>query len=232
MQHPNRATMRQAQPALTIRVGFAAKIPPCVRFTCVRSKNLVALHKRPSYMVAYHKVLTKFSPHFKKSNLQELSMTTDPFSRQVQDFTRQAQEMFSAGKDAKIPENMSAFAEDAVAKTRDAYNKMNHVTKDNAKVMEDVMLTAQAGAKSIGEKLMANTLANTEAAFDAAQAMAKAKTFPEIARLQANYWQQQFAAVGAQQKELFELSSKVAKQTFDTVGSATAKSFEQMKKAG
>ena len=161
-----------------------------------------------------------------------MTTTNDPFTRQVQDFTRQAQEMFSGGKDGKIPENMSAFAEDAVAKTRDAYNKINVVTKDSAKVMEDVMLTAQAGAKSIGEKILANTISNTEAAFDAAQAIAKAKTFPEIARLQANFWQQQFAAVGAQQKEFFELSSKVAKQTFETVGSATAKSFEQMKKAG
>lgn len=154
----------------------------------------------------------------------------DAFTRQVQDFTKQAQEMFSAGKDAKIPENMSAFAEDAVAKSRDAYNKVASVTKDNVKVAEDVMLTAQAGAKSIGEKIIANTLANTEAAFDAAQAIAKAKTFPEIARLQANYWQQQFATAGAQTKELFDLSTKVAKQTFETVGSATAKSFEQIKK--
>jgi phasin len=159
-------------------------------------------------------------------------MTTDAFTRQVQDFTRQAQEMFSAGKDAKIPDNLSAFAEDAVTKTRDAYSKMAVVAKDNAKVVEDVVLTAQAGAKSIGEKIVANTLANTEAAFDAAQAMAKAKTFPEIARLQANYWQQQFATVGAQSKELLELSNKVAKQTFDTMGSAATKSFDQMKKVG
>ena len=157
---------------------------------------------------------------------------SDAFTRQVQDFTRQAQEMFTAGKDAKIPENMSAFAEDAVSKSRDVYNKMAVAAKDNAKVVEDVILTTQAGAKSIGEKLMANTLANTEAAFDAAQAIAKAKTFPEVARLQANYWQQQFAAAGSQTKELFELSSKVAKQTFETVGSAATKSFEQIKKAG
>lgn len=157
---------------------------------------------------------------------------TDAFTRQVQDFTRQAQEMFSAGKDAKIPDNIAAFAEDAVAKTREAYNKMTVAAKDNAKVLEDVVLTSQAGAKSIGEKLVANTLANTEAAFDAAQAIARAKTFPEMARLQANYWQQQFATVGAQSKELFELSSKVAKQTFETVGSATTKSFEQFKKVG
>ncbi|MGL5734323.1 MAG: phasin family protein [Beijerinckiaceae bacterium] len=156
----------------------------------------------------------------------------DAFTRQVQDFTRQAQDMFSAGKDAKIPENMSAFAEDAVAKSREVYNKVAAATKDQAKVVEDVLLTTQAGAKSIGEKMIANTIANTEAAFDAAQAIAKAKTFPEIARLQANYWQQQFATAGAQSKELFELSTKVAKQTFETVGSAATKSFEQVKKVG
>ena len=153
----------------------------------------------------------------------------DAFTRQVQDFTRQAQEMFSAGKDAKVPENMSAFAEDAVAKSRDAFHKMTAAAKDNAKVMEDVVLTSQAGAKSISEKILANTLANTEAAFEAAQAMARARTFPEIARLQANYFQQQFSVAGAQSKELFELSSKVAKQTMETISSATSRSFEQMK---
>jgi hypothetical protein len=61
--------------------------------------------------------------------------------------------------------------------------------------------------------------------------MARARTFPEIARLHANFWQQQFAVVGSQSKELFELSSKVTKQALETVGSATTKSFEQMKNA-
>ncbi len=157
---------------------------------------------------------------------------SDAFTRQVQDFTRQAQEMFTAGKDARIPENMSAFAEDAVSKSREAYAKFATAAKDNAKVVEDVVLTAQAGAKSIGEKIVSNSLANTEAIFDAAQAIAKAKTLPEVARLQANFFQQQFAAAGNQTKELFELSSKVAKQTFETVGAATSKSFEQIKKVG
>ena len=105
---------------------------------------------------------------------------TDAFTRQVQDFTKQAQEMFSAGKDAKVPENVSAFAEDAIAKSRDAYRKFTAMAKDNAKVAEEVMLDDLGRAKSIGEKIVANTLANTEAAFEAAQAMARARTFPEI----------------------------------------------------
>lgn len=147
-------------------------------------------------------------------------------------FTRQAQDMLNAAKDARIPENVQAMAEEGVLKTREAYVKMSAVAKDGAKVIEDVMLAGHAGAKAIGEKVMHNTMVNTEAAFDAALAMARAKTLPEVARLQANFWQQQFAIANAQTKELFDLSTKVSKQTFESVNAATQKSFEQMKKAG
>lgn len=147
-------------------------------------------------------------------------------------FTRQAQDMFAAAKDARIPENVQAIAEEGVAKTREAYAKLNTATKDGAKVLEDVMVAAHAGAKTIGEKVLRNTEVNTEAVFDAAQAIARAKTFPEAVRLQTNFMQQQFAVAGAQTKELFELSAKVAQQTFETVNSATTKAFDQVKKAG
>jgi len=145
-------------------------------------------------------------------------------------FTRQAQEMFGAAKDARIPENFQAFAEDSVAKTREVYHKVNAATKDGVKLFEDVVITAQAGAKAIGEKVLHNTSANTEAAFDAAQAIARARTLPEAARLQADFWQQQFAVASAQTKELFELSSKIARQTLEQMNSVAAKSFEQSKK--
>lgn len=145
--------------------------------------------------------------------------------------TRQAQEMFAAAKDARIPENVQAFAEDSVQKTHDAYVKVSSMAKDGAKAIEDVMLAAQAGAKTLGEKVMHNTQVNTEAAFEAAHAIARAKTLPEAARLQADFVQQQFAAAGAQAKEFFELSSKIAQSTFNTMNQAATKSFEQMKKS-
>ena len=119
---------------------------------------------------------------------------SDAFTKQVQDFTKQAQEMFTAGKDAKVPENISAFAEDAVAKSRDAFHKVSAAAKDNAKVVEDVMLTTQAGAKSIGEKIIAEHACKHRSRFRSRSAIARARTFPEIARLQANYFQQQFAS--------------------------------------
>ncbi len=147
-------------------------------------------------------------------------------------FTRQAQEMFAAAQSAKIPENVQAMAEETVAKTREAYAKMNGVAQDGAKVIEEVMLTAQAGARTISEKVLHNTAVNTEKAFDAAQAMARARSLPEFFSLQTNFVQQQMQIAGAQTRELFELSSKVAKQTFETINDATSKTFEQVKKAG
>jgi phasin len=146
-------------------------------------------------------------------------------------FTRQAQDILAAAKDARIPENVQAFAEESVTKTREAYNKLSNVAKDNVKVLEEVMLATHAGAKAIGEKVLQNSVVNTEAAFDAAQAIARAKTFPEAVRLQANFVQQQLAVASSQTKELFELSTKVAKQTFETLNVAATKSFEQIKKA-
>ena len=48
--------------------------------------------------------------------------------------TRQAQDMFKAAQDSRIPESLQAMAEDGVSKTREAYQKLQTITKDNAKV--------------------------------------------------------------------------------------------------
>ncbi|WP_295557423.1 TIGR01841 family phasin [uncultured Hyphomicrobium sp.] len=150
----------------------------------------------------------------------------------MNDFARQTQEFFSAAKDARIPEQVQAIAEDSVTKARETYDKFSTVAKDNAKTFEEVAVAAFAGAKSIGDKVLKNTESNTEAVFEAAQALARAKTLPELVRLQSSFVQQQFATAGAQSKELFELSTKVAQQTFESLNSAASKSFEKIKKAG
>lgn len=146
-------------------------------------------------------------------------------------FTRQAQEMFNMGKNAQIPETVQQFAEDGVQRSREFYERMNDAMKDSTKIFEEMLLASHAGYKAVGEKMLQNTTVNTESAFDAAQAMARAKTLPEAARLQADYMQQQFAVASAQAKELMELSAKVTQQTFEGINQATQKSFEQMKKS-
>ena len=146
-------------------------------------------------------------------------------------FTRQAQEMFKMGGNAQIPENIQQFAEDGVQRTREFYERMNDAAKDTSKVFEEMLLASHAGYKAIGEKMLHNTTVNTESAFDAAQAIAKAKTVPEALRLQTDFMQQQMAVASTQAKELMELSAKVSQQTFESLNQAASKSFEQMKKA-
>lgn len=146
-------------------------------------------------------------------------------------FTRQAQEFFNVAKDARIPENFQAIAEDSVNKSREFFQKLNDTARENANAVEGFMLASHAGAKSVSEKIMQNAASNTESAFDAAQSMARAKTLPEAARLQADFIRQQSTAAAEQTKELFELSSKVAQQTFESINKATAASFQNMKKA-
>jgi phasin len=144
---------------------------------------------------------------------------------------REAKEMYLAAKNARIPENIQTIAEDSVAKSREAFEKLQAVSKDGTKTMETVMLTAQAGARAIGEKVMRNIEINADAAFDAAEAMARARTVPEFFQLQANFVQEQLNASARQAKDLLELSAKIAQQTFETANAATIKSFEQFKKS-
>lgn len=145
-------------------------------------------------------------------------------------FTKQTQAMFEAAKDVKIPEGFQTFAQDTIVKSREAYEKMNGAAQENAKAFEDVMLAGQAGAKTLSEKMMRNATANTEAVFEAAQAMARARSIPELFRLQSDFVQQQAAATSSQTKEMFELASKIMKQTFDSMNSAAAKSLDTLKK--
>lgn len=143
---------------------------------------------------------------------------------------RQAEEFFSKANSTQIPEQLQAFAQDGVAKSRDAFEKISAAAQDQAKVAEDVLLTTQAGAKSLGTKLLENTVTNTQAAFDAAQALAKAKSLPEFGRLQAEFMQRQMQVASLQTKELFELSANITKEAFAQVNAVAAKSFSHMNK--
>jgi hypothetical protein len=98
-------------------------------------------------------------------------------------FTRQAQEMFNVAKDARIPENFQALAEESVNRSRDFYQKLNATAQENVNALEEFMLASHAGAKAVGEKVMHNAAVNTESAFDAAQAIARSKTLPAVRAL-------------------------------------------------
>jgi len=147
-----------------------------------------------------------------------------------EDFAPQASEMLGAVKSTRIPDNLQDFAQESIVKTRDAYREINTVAKDGAKAVEELMLTAQAGAKALGEKIMANVNKNMEGAFDAAQTIARARTMTEIARLQVDMTHEQLTIANQQMKELIELSAEIAKHTLDTVNGVVTMTFEQLRR--
>ena len=132
-------------------------------------------------------------------------------------FTLQTEEFFAASGAAR---NVQPFIEDGVAKSREAYLKLNSAAKDSLRAFDDAMSCAYAGARTISEKVLLNTEANAEAAFDAAQLISRAKTFPEVVSLQSSFLQKQVADASTQTKEYYELSTKVAQQMFEAMSSA------------
>ena len=130
--------------------------------------------------------------------------------------TDQFYSAFGLDKGIRLPENVQAYVRDSFDKARSSYGKATAYTKENVKVFEEVLTATQESAKTIGEKVLRNVEANAEAAFAAAEAIARAKTLPEMFRLQAEFLQKQFSAASTQGKELLELSSKHAQESIRT----------------
>ncbi len=142
-----------------------------------------------------------------------------------------SQRMLASAKDARIPDEIQELSQQGVAKSREFYRQVHAAATAQAQAFQDLVQTTQAGFKSMSEKIGANAAANTEAAFEAAQAIARAKTFPEAGRLHAEFIQQQLATATAQAQELLELSIRVSQRSFEAATEAASRSFNEINKS-
>ena len=147
-----------------------------------------------------------------------------------QDSTRQALEMFSSVNNADVPDAVRKMVEESVAKGRQTYEDMSALASKNSDAWREIRHVAEAGAQDIQAKLVDNSARNIEAAFEAANAMARAKTVAELFQLQANFTQQQFALFASQSKELLDLSFNVTKRTADSINEAAASMLDNVKR--
>jgi phasin family protein len=125
-------------------------------------------------------------------------------------YERQAAAILNASQLSHLPEHVQAAAHNGLVQTREATLKSIELVK------------------TLAEKALDNTLANTEAVFDAAQAIARAKDMNEAAQLQAKFLQAQFAKASEQGKEFYELWAKSTQQTFGALKTFATKSFTQI----
>lgn len=147
-------------------------------------------------------------------------------------FARQAQAFFADVADTKVPAEMQAIAQEGIAKARDAFATWNDAVLSGTRAINDVMLASQSGADTVGDAVLKNAHAAAEAAFDAAQGVARAKTLPEVAQLQMKFAQNQLALANQHGKSLFELSAKIARETTEAFTAIAAKAAGDIQKQG
>jgi hypothetical protein len=135
----------------------------------------------------------------------------------------QAEKLF---KDARVPENLQAFAQQGVAASKELYTKTAAAAQDGAKVMTEIADTAWGSTKLLNDKLAQNLTANAEAAFAAMHAIANAKSFPEMAKLQSEFSQKIAAQAAEQTKEFFDLSARATQHLFEKAQAAASKPFK------
>lgn len=130
------------------------------------------------------------------------------------------------GTEVQIPEQVKAMIEDSLEKARTLYEGMSPNIKAGAKAYGDVVEALQTGSKALGEQLLKNATANVDATFNAAHAVARARTIPEVVSIQTQFGQQQMARMAEQMHALFDLTTKLGSETAvglsAMVGAATA----------
>ena len=146
-----------------------------------------------------------------------------------QQFTKQAEEFFRAANHIDVPVEVKAAAMVGIVKSRETYEKLTGAARDAQKAYDGVFAVAQNGAKVLSDRLLENTEKNAQAALEAAEAVVRCKTVPEMAQTQLDYLQTHAAAAGEQAREIYELATTVAKETAEAANAAATQSFDQLK---
>jgi len=141
-----------------------------------------------------------------------MTNATDPFSASIIPF--------------EVPEQMRAFAEKGVSQARDSYAKFKDAAETHNGTIEAVFTTASKGASEYSAKLMEFMKANTSTALDFAQQLLGVKSPSEAMELWTSHARKQYETLAAQDKELAELSQKVATETAEPIKASAAKLYK------
>lgn len=147
----------------------------------------------------------------------------------IDTFSKQATDMLAAASQLEVPTEVRKAALEGVELAREAISKWQSTATNYANAIEETVTITRSSAKTISAKMMANAAANIEAALDAAQKLASAKSIAEVAQIQTKFVQDQLAIAGEQSKAIFELSTKIAMETTESLRSVATKAAQNIK---
>jgi phasin len=112
------------------------------------------------------------------------------------------------GLDTAVPEGVRAFAETAVAQTREVYDQFWDAFDASLTTFERTFDAAGQGAAAFNRKIVDLARRNVDASFDLTTSLAGAKDLTDMVELQAAFWRKQFGVLTAQAEEVRILSTK------------------------
>ncbi len=128
----------------------------------------------------------------------------------MEQFEQQAQLFVESAKNGHIPEQVRMVAEEGVKRMHEAFTHLNSAAQESTEQWKRLVHANYETAREMERKCLQNTATNVDAAFAAARSIAAARTFPDAARLYAEFVQRQFSAGSSQVQELLTLSQRTS----------------------
>lgn len=125
--------------------------------------------------------------------------------------------------DVYLTESAQLMAQEGVARSRDFYRAGASAAQAGGRLCIEVAETAWGSAKLLNDKVVQNAARNTDAVFEAAEAVARAGSLPEIMTLQGEFLRQLLAQTSEQAKEFVDLSTRAAQHVLETMQGAAVR---------
>lgn len=114
-----------------------------------------------------------------------------------------------------VSPKMRELAEQNVAQAKKAYEQYTASAERMFNTMADAARLAWAGSRDFNQRMVAFADVNAKAGFDYAERLVKAKDASEASALQQDYLRQAADRLGQQMRELNEIATKAAKESFE-----------------
>jgi hypothetical protein len=126
---------------------------------------------------------------------------------------------------ASIPANVSALLQGNIDRARTNYDGLVSKFQSYADVSNMIMTRQQALGRQWNARMLENTAANVDAAFEAAHKLAKMKTVKDAAEIHTEFLQAQTQRVLEQTQEAVSLAMKASMEAFETWSAMMATGF-------
>jgi phasin len=132
---------------------------------------------------------------------------------------------------AEMADQFRAYAENALAQSKDAYAKMKGAADDAQKALEATMAKAQAANTDFGLKAVAAVRKSTESSLTHVEKLFAVKTFADFVELQTAFVREQVELAVEQSKLMQDAAQKAATDVSAPVKAAYDKAAKELKVA-